>query len=124
MKKWTPISKIELLGEIHKTEIELNGELWNFWQLIKIEPEKWQEPEFGNEGGGFWVVAICGMKVIWYNDIEEGFNISDYKDYRKIEGYYCNQDELNWSVIRLYDLIRFGGDIIDQAGAPQSLKTE
>jgi hypothetical protein len=124
MEKWTPISKIELLGEIQKTEIELNGELWNFWQMIKIEPEKWQESEFGNEGGGFWVVAICGKKVIWYNDIEEGFNISDYNDYRKIAGYYCNQDELNWSVMRLYDLIKFGGDIVGQAGAPQSLKTE
>jgi hypothetical protein len=124
MKKWTPISKIELLGEIQKTEIELNGDLWNFWQLIKIEPEKWKEPEFGNEGGGFWVVAICGKKVIWYNDIEEGFNISDYKDNRKIEGYYCNQDKLNWSVMRLYDLIKFGRDIVGQAGAPQSLKTE
>lgn len=124
MKKWNPISKSELLEEIQKTENELNGELDNFWQLIKIEPEKWQEPEFGNEGGGFWVIAICGKKIIWYNDIEEGFNISVYKEYRKIEGYYCNQDELNWSVIRLNDLIKFGGDIIGQAGPPQSLKTE
>ncbi|MEZ4911166.1 MAG: hypothetical protein R2774_09935 [Saprospiraceae bacterium] len=120
MKKWKPITENELIEQIHKTETDLIGELWNFWQLIRIDPEKWQEPEFGNEGGGFWVVAICGKKVIWYNDIEEGFNISDYKDYRNIEGYYCNQDELKWSVMRLYDLIKSGGDIIGQAGPPQS----
>ncbi|MBA9079874.1 hypothetical protein [Rufibacter quisquiliarum] len=59
---WEPISEFELLDEIQKTETELNGELWNFWQLIKIEPEKWAEHEYGQEGGGFWVVGICGKK--------------------------------------------------------------
>ncbi len=123
MKKWTPISEIELLEEILNKETELSGELWNFWELIRIEPQKWHEPEFGNEGNGFWVVAICGRKVIWYNDIEEGFNISNYNKFGEIEGYYCNQDEISWAVIRLYDLIKFGGEIIGQAGPPQPLKT-
>ena len=119
--KWEPISEIELIDEIQKTETELNGELWNFWQLIKIEPNKWDEPTFGNEGGGFWVVAICGKKVIWYNDIEEGFNISNYSKIGLIDGYYCNQDKLNHSVIILYDLVKFGGEISGQAGPPKPL---
>ena len=101
---WEPISLLELNTEIQKTEIELKGELWIFWQLIKIEPIKWSEPEFGTEGEGFWVVAICGKRVIWYNDIEEGFNISDYKTFGQIAEYYCNQDQLNWAVTRLFDL--------------------
>ncbi|MEY4902925.1 MAG: hypothetical protein RLZZ292_740 [Bacteroidota bacterium] len=105
---WTPITLLELYDQIQKTETDLNGEVWNFWQLIKIEPTKWEEPTFGKEGNGFWVVAICGQKVIWYNDIEDGFNISDYSTFGQIEGYYCNQDELNCSVIRLFDLIKFG----------------
>ena len=25
--------------------------------------------------GGFWVVAIVGRNVIWYNDVEEGFDL-------------------------------------------------
>lgn len=94
------------------------GELWNFWQLIKTDPTKWVEKEHGNEVGEFWVVAICGTKVIWYNDIEEGFNISGYKTYGQIERYYCNQDELNSAVIRLFGLVKFGGEIIAQAGPP------
>ena len=121
---WKPITEIKLLDEIQKTETDLNGDLWNFWQLIKIEPEKWSEPEFGNEGSGFWVVGICGKKVIWYNDIEDGFNISDYKEYGQIEGYYCNQDELCWAVTRLFDLIKFGGSIIGQAGHPKPLNSK
>lgn len=114
---WKPISELELLDEIQKTETELIGDLWNFWQLIRIDPEKWSEPEFGSEGGGFWVVGVCGKKVIWYNDIEQGFNISDYKTYGKIDGYYCNQDQLNWAVISLFDLVKFGGDVTGRAGS-------
>jgi len=120
MTKWEPISLYELFDKIQKTETDLNGELWNFWQLIKVYPTKWKENKFGNEGGGFWVVAICGTKVIWYNDIEDGFNISNYNNIGEIDGYYCNQDELSWAVTRLFDLIKFGGDIIGQAGPPVS----
>lgn len=119
---WKPFTEIELLDEIMKTETDLTGDLWNFWQLIKIEPEKWIEPEYGNEGGGFWVVGICGQKVIWFNDIEEGFHISPYKKYGHIEGYYCNQDELSWTVMRLFDLIKFGGDVVGQSGPPEPLQ--
>ena len=121
MNKWKPITEKELYSEIWKTESELQEKYLNFWNLINISPEKWSEPNFGNEGGGFWVVAICGRKIIWYNDIEEGFNISDYTEYGKINGYYCNQDELNISVLRLFELITFGGEIIGQAGPPINL---
>jgi hypothetical protein len=121
MIEWKPISLHELYNEIQKTETDLNGELWNFWELIKIYPVKWDENKYGSEGGGFWVVAICGTKIIWYNDIEDGFNISNYKKMGEIDGYYCNQDELSWTVTRLFDLVKFGGDIIGQAGPPQNL---
>lgn len=116
--KWKPITEKELYSEIWKTESELEGKYLNFWNLINISPEKWSEPNYGNEGGGFWVVAICGRKIIWYNDIEEGFNISDYTKYGKINGYYCNQDTLNIAVLRLFELITFGGQILGQARPP------
>lgn len=121
MTEWKPISLSELYDQIQKTETDLNGELCNFWQLIKTEPIKWIEKDYGDVGGGFWVVAICGTKVIWYNDIEYGFNISDYNIYGQIEGYYCNQDELSWVVTRLFDLVKFGGEVIGQAGPSENL---
>jgi len=122
MTDWTPITLTDLYDHINKTEEELNGELLNFWNLIKIEPQKWSEEEYGNEGGGFWVVAICGVRTIWYNDIEDGFNISTYTTFGKLDEYYCNQDELRFSVLRLFDLIKFGGNITEQAGKPINLK--
>lgn len=121
MTEWTPISIEEIYDKIHNLEKDSYGELFNFWQLIKIDPTKWIEKQFGEEGGGFWAVAVCGTKVIWFNDIEDGFNISDYKTYGQIEVYNCNQDELSLAVSRLLDLIKFGGDLIGQASQPINL---
>ena len=63
----------------------MKGGLWNFWQLIKMDPTKWIEKDYGDEGGGFWVVAICRTKVIWYNNIEDSFNISAKKYMTKLK---------------------------------------
>jgi hypothetical protein len=104
---WVRISIEEIFNLIHNSEKELNGELLNFWKLIKIHPEKWAEKSYGKEGNGFWVIALIGRNVIYYNDIEEGFNISEYKTYGNIEEYVCNQDNLNWVITRLFDLIKF-----------------
>lgn len=118
---WEPISFNELYDKIIRTENCLTGELANFWKLIKITPEKWQEKQYGKEGGGFWVVAICGNRVIWYNDIEEGFNISMYHKYGEIDEYWCNQSELEAPISGLYERIQSGDDFYIQAGPPQNL---
>ncbi|MFS4431239.1 hypothetical protein [Chryseobacterium sp. S90] len=115
---WTPITIEEILEMIFSTEKKLNGNLLNFWDLIKIDPEKWHEEDYGQEGGGFWVVGLMGIRVIYYNDIEEGFNISEYTKYGTIDHYYCNQDELHTAILSLYSIISFGGRIIGQAGPP------
>lgn len=56
----------------------------------------------GEEGGGFWVVAILGKSVIYYNDIEEGYNLSPFIKYGEIENYYCNQIELHEMIKSLF----------------------
>ncbi|MEJ7643756.1 MAG: hypothetical protein WKF87_04125 [Chryseolinea sp.] len=79
------------------------------------------EETFGKEGNGFWVVGLIGRKVIYYNDIEDGFNISDYKNYGVIDEYVCNQDKLIWIVGRLVEFVKFGGSVQGQAGPPTNL---
>jgi hypothetical protein len=73
-----------------------------FWEYIKIKPEKWQEETMGKEGGGFWVVAIIGKSVIYYNDIEEGYNFSSFTTYGDIDTYNCSQMELHEMIESLY----------------------
>ncbi len=106
MKKWEPVSRSELLDIIQKSETDLSGELWSFYELISVIPEKWSESESGNSESGFWVIAVFGREVIWYNDIEEGFTISEYREHGKIESYHDEQDTLAGAVSRLYDLIK------------------
>ena len=120
MQEWEPITLDELYKEIIKSENDLTEEEKNFWNLIKIEPIKWEEKEYGELGGGFWVVAICGSRIIWYNDIEEGFNISSYKTFGKIEGYWCNQDELIWPIKKLFDLAKSGEEVTGFFRGPQT----
>jgi site-specific DNA-adenine methylase len=119
---WTPITIEEIYDMILATERDLNGELLNFWELIKIYPEKWNEETYGKEGNGFWVVGLIGRRVIYFNDIEEGFNISDYKTYGTIDYYFCNQDKLVWAIQELFDLIKSGGHVQGQAGPPINLR--
>jgi len=70
-----------------------------------IQPEKWRQSPYGDEGGGFWAVALNGDRVLWYNDIEEGFNVSTFQRRGEIPigEYWCNQDRLRDALPRLID---------------------
>ena len=101
MSDWKPISLSDLNKEIENGVKLMSQDQLELWRKVSIKPEKWIEEEFGKEGGGFWVVAIYGNHVVWYNDIEEGFNISTYSTYGKIEEYWAEQDELQWTINKL-----------------------
>lgn len=101
MNGWKPISINELNTEIENGLKQMKQDQFDYWQKISIKPEKWIEQEFGKEGGGFWVVAIIGELAVWYNDIEEGFNISTFSTYGEISEYKAEQDELHWTINKL-----------------------
>lgn len=76
---------------------------------------------WGDEGGGFWIVALLGSRVIWFNDIEDGFNISTWSTQGSIDEYYCNQDELELSLQRLIECIDSRLPLAGHAGPPQAI---
>ena len=102
---WLPITEVELLNKVQSSERVLTGELKDFWNLIKVTSEKWQEKEYGTEGYGFWILGICGQRVIWYNDIEEGFNISTFSEVGQINQYMCTQYNLREALLQLHQTI-------------------
>ena len=65
-----------------------------------VAPAKWQLSPWGDLGGGFWVIAVMEDRVLWYNDIEDGFNVSRFVTLGTIPSteYWCNQDELRWAL--------------------------
>lgn len=66
------------------------------------------------------MVALIGNTVVWYNDIEEGFNRSRYSRYGSIDEYWCNQDELELAIEALPKLIQAGEDT-GKLGPPRPL---
>lgn len=116
--EWKPITLERLYDRMIEGEQRLRGPEERLWDLVKIEPAKWQEPTYGRGGGGFWVVGLIGNSVIWFNDIEDGFKMSKWSSYGTIDEYWCNQDELDLCVTQLYNAIGKGFRIV-RAGPPQ-----
>jgi len=112
MVEWKPISEVALRDRMAQGEARMNPSQTRLWQAVRIEPEKWQQHPYGDSGGGFWVVAIVGQTVIWYNDIEEGFNRSRYSAYGTIDDYWCNHDELEITVQYLMSAIEQVTDLV------------
>jgi hypothetical protein len=110
--KWQPISKSDLIARIDQGVARMTQPQLRLWHAIEIEPVKWKQHPFGNEGGGFWVVAIVGRSVIWYNDREEGFNRSLYSSLGTIGEYFCNHDELEVAVGFLSNSLQEGHDLL------------
>ncbi len=119
--KWKPISEERIWDEIISAGKRMTPQQEKLWEVIRLDPQKWKQEPWGNEGNGFWVVAIYGNKIIWYNDIEDGFNRSSYKEFGEIVEYYCNQDELEWTLQYILDELRDGYPSGGHFGPPQAI---
>lgn len=97
---WTPISLKELNNIIETSVAVMDTEVLYFWNSIKIVPEKRQVPFYSNEDY-FWIVGKIKNYMIYYNDIEEGFNISLENNLSYIEVTSAEQDELHFALIKL-----------------------
>jgi len=115
---WTPMSELEIWDKINRERERMGARQRKFWDAIRIEPEKWIQSPYGNEGEGFWVVAIIGRIVVWFNDIEDGFNKSTYTKYGFIQDYHCNQDTLEEAVQDVLDIVDTGHVVGGQGGPP------
>jgi len=103
---WSPISLDELCALVRQSEAEMNAAERRLWHLVSLPPEKWSLPPWGDEGGGFWVIGLLGRYVIWYNDIEDSFNLSRYRERGTISEYLGNQGGLQpvlWDLLHLIE---------------------
>jgi hypothetical protein len=107
---WTPASEEQLEALIDRAEARMSAAQRRLWQAILIPPARWHLHPWGDQGGGFWAVGVIGRLVVWYNDIEEGFNRSVYARWGVIDGYWCDQDELESAVQHVLTLVETGID--------------
>ena len=99
MENWTALKKGDLMMEIFLAEQNLDQDSSAFWEQIKINPIIWRCKDVIEDN--FWVVAKYKNYIIWYNDIEEGFNISTFKTEDEILRYSASKDELNQAIKKL-----------------------
>jgi len=98
MNDWTPISLEELDSLVDSGFRQMSSAERSWWTSIRIVPQKWKLSPWGDMGGGFWVVAVVGDSCVYYNDIEDGFNVSRFQSPGHIDNYFCNHDELHRAV--------------------------
>ena len=90
---WDPITLSELQELMAGDLAEADDDVLAVWEEIRITPTKWSCSPMGDLGGGFWVVAKYAGTVLWYNDIEDGFNTSPFVEDGIIREYRCNQSD-------------------------------
>jgi hypothetical protein len=118
MAEWTSISEAALRDRVTQGVARMSPSHLRLWEAIRVDPQRWQQHPYGDAGGGFWVVAIVGQTVIWYNDVEDGFNRSRYSTYGQIEDYWCNQDELEVTIDFLMSTLEHGADLVRMLKRP------
>jgi hypothetical protein len=122
MGDWRPTSEAEIWDMINGSWMKMSLPQRRLWEIIKIDPIKWQESSYGGAGGGFWVVGIYGNTVIWYNDIERGFNRSAWSVAGTIDEYWCNQDDLEETIQYVLNQWQDGFPSGGRCGPPEPLE--
>lgn len=121
---WQPASLSELTKLVDDGIDRLDSDHRQFWNTIRITPAKWTQHPWGDDGGGFWVVATIWSTAIWYNDIEDGFNTSRFRNPGHIDEYWCNDLELNQLVHQLRAWIVDEVPMPAKLGPPQPMSDE
>jgi hypothetical protein len=114
-----PFTEAKLWDVLNEEISQLTPAQDRLWAVIGIPPVKWTQHPYGDSNGGFWVVAIFGLSVAWFNHIEGGFDISPYARSGEIGAYGASQFTLSMVLERILGAIQFGYDTGPRMGPPQ-----
>ena len=121
----SPLSEIEIGKLMLNEESRLDPKQQRLWDLIKFTPRRWSESNYGDETDGFWAVGVFGNQVLWYNEIEDGFNLSPFTEFGRIDEYWCDQLELRHVLSRLVYHISDGSPLESpRCGPPEPLESD
>ena len=98
MTTWTPISLDELEALIQVELNECSDELRGVFTKFRVPAYLAPLERYGKLGEVF-VVARRGDEVLYYEDVEEGFNFSPVDLNGRVLEHWCNQDELRFALV-------------------------
>jgi predicted esterase YcpF (UPF0227 family) len=99
METWEPISAAELEDLLSQQLTDCEPELVAVFETYKVAPFRAPIDRYGREESVF-VVARKGDEVLYFEDVEDGFNFSPISPHGKILEHWCNQDELKHALRR------------------------
>ncbi len=93
MNQWVPITEEEMLKRLNEEWNDCSDKRKAIFEKYRV-PLKKHPIERNGKTEHVFVVARKGNEVMYYEDVEEGFNISPISPDGKILEHGCNQDEL------------------------------
>jgi hypothetical protein len=90
---WNPTSVEEVKNIVEKDLANCDDEQRSIFRRYSIEPCLAPILRYG-ETTAVVIVARKGNEVIYWEDVEEGFNISPVAEDGRVLEHWCNQDEL------------------------------
>ena len=100
MEDWRPASESEVLRILEMQIAELPSDQRRRFGELRVSLRR--VPIAGSDPPEFvFVVAEVGDRVIYYEDVEEGFEVSSINDNGEIPERGCNQLELTHVMYRL-----------------------
>ncbi|MBK8167850.1 MAG: hypothetical protein IPK64_18040 [bacterium] len=78
------------------------------WNTFRIPMRRAPISRYG-EMGSVWIVAQRGQEVMYWEDIEKGFNFSPVGDGGEVLQHYCNQDGLEIALRKWTDGFGYHG---------------
>jgi len=98
---WSPITESGLINLLSQAIAGMDTGIQTFWHMVQLpKPELWQQHPWGDEGCGFWVLAVMGKRCIYYNDITQGFCLGNFSKWGVIDDYQDEKLSLSERLLR------------------------
>ena len=81
-----PCTEMQIWDEINSAVQRMSPEQGRMWESAKVIPQQWNAPDYGAGRLRFWAVAVMGQTVVWYDDMEDGFAVTEYLEFGAIAG--------------------------------------
>lgn len=95
------IDEVRIWDIVNRGWHDMSPSQKQFWEMIRINPERWLTDPNEYRPKMAWVVAIIGQYVIWFNEfwcdnemngIDSGFGCSAYQTHGQIGSHFSMLD--------------------------------
>jgi hypothetical protein len=88
------------------------------WDVISFDPEQWTHRSPSGNDRRIWIVALIGRSVISYNDVEAGFDRSNFIHYGEVAELGWGQADLEGAVQDILNELELGHPTAPRVSPP------